>query len=77
MKNVLRKEVAKNFMDELYTAKEVCAIFKISRQTLHRYMKHGYLRAIRFPGKGKCGAIRFDRKHLETFKKNGLNLTYA
>jgi excisionase family DNA binding protein len=73
MKNVIREEVrSKNKMDKLYTIEEVCENLRLSRATVNRYKSDGLLRSIKFPGrgKGKGGAVRFDEKDVEKFKKS-------
>lgn len=72
MKDMIDGKEVKKDMDELYTMQEVCKIFKLSRPTIYRYMTEGNLKALKMPGRGKGGSLRFDKRHLEEFKRKFL-----
>lgn len=67
-KQDIRKGV-KSDVEEYYTATEVCSTIKISRATLSRYLKDKLITAIKVPGSGKGGALRFRQKDLDNFNK--------
>jgi excisionase family DNA binding protein len=59
-------------MDELITIDEAMKILKVSRITLHRWVKSGKIKALKL-GEGRKGAVRFRREDIETFLSNSEN----
>ncbi len=59
-------------MDELITIEEAMKILKVSRITLHRWVKSGKIKALKL-GEGRKGAVRFRREDIEAFLHNSEN----
>jgi len=66
---IIREGVNTDDMEEFYTIEEIAKVMKLSRVTLYRYIKSGKLSAIKVPGPGKGGALRFRSKDLDNFAK--------
>ena len=65
IRQVIREELSKiTDRDELYTIKETCSKLKITRPTLHRWVKDGTVKPSRIGGSPRFSAKEIERVYL-------------